>query len=355
MRVEKVVDHWLGPGDKDEEITPLMPQENAIHLQARSQSRFYGEWWYFDARLEDGHVVVGFLQASELMSRSPGVELHIYKPDGEKLSVVKRYSWSEVKASEKQCDVWVGQNRCYAEYPQGSSLPNHYLSIEEEGFKADLIFKSEVPGWKPGKGLTEYGKRGYFSWVVPAPRAKVSGKICYGGLEVSAKGIGYHDHNVVTADMRRILSHWYWGRIFAGDLTLLYAYVVTGKRFANHVSKPLMLAVRDRVILSSGEMKLREGKMLFDRRANRTYPSWLEIEIPHHVFLRLDVKRIVDASDFLTEMNPLIMNPAVRWVINRFVRPGWFRFESEYALEVFHEGKRHEEKGTTLHEMVALR
>ncbi len=58
-------------------------------------------------------------------------------------------------------------------------------------------------------------------------------------------------------------------------------------------------------------MKLKEEEMLFDRRANRTYPSWLEIEIPLYVFLRLDVKRIVDASDFLAEMNPVIMNPAV--------------------------------------------
>ncbi len=49
-------------------------------------------------------------------------------------------------------------------------------------------------------------KKGYFSWVVPAPRVKVSGKICYGGIEVNAKGIGCHDHNVVSADMRRILS-----------------------------------------------------------------------------------------------------------------------------------------------------
>ncbi len=78
MRVEKNVDHWLGPDEKDEEITPILPRENAIHLHARSQSKFYGEWGYFDARLEDGHVVVGFFQASELLSQSPEAELHIY-------------------------------------------------------------------------------------------------------------------------------------------------------------------------------------------------------------------------------------------------------------------------------------
>jgi len=355
LSVEKVIDHWLGPGEKDGESIPLSLQENGIHPKARSESRFYGEWWYFDARLEDGHVIVGFLQASELMSRRPGVELHIYCPDGNKLSVVKKYPLSELKASEDKCDVRVGDNRCYVDCSDGKSLPRHYLFIEEEGFLADLVFESVLPGWKPGKGLTEYGNRGYFSWIVPVPRAKVTGKIRYGDNEISTRGIGYHDHNVVTADMRRILSHWYWGRIFATDFTLLYAYVVTSKKFGCHVSKPLMLAFRDRVVLSTGEMRLKEGELLFDKKANRTYPSWLEVEVPGRLFLSLKVMRIVDCNDLLSGINPIIMNPAVRWLVNRFVRPGWFRFESEYNLRVFHEGRNYEEKGTTLHEMVALK
>ncbi len=79
MRTERVLDTWLGPGREDGVIVPLKPHENALYAP---KSRFYGEWWYFDARLEDGHVVVGFLQASELISRKPGVELHIYRPSG---------------------------------------------------------------------------------------------------------------------------------------------------------------------------------------------------------------------------------------------------------------------------------
>ncbi|WP_287154071.1 lipocalin-like domain-containing protein [Candidatus Solincola tengchongensis] len=354
MRIEPVVDEWLGPGEKDGEIIPLTPGENALHPEARS-SRYYGEWWYFDARLDDGHVVVGFIQASELMSRKPGIELHVYKPDGEKLSVVKKFSHEQLRASTEKCDVWVGDNHCYAEFPESGNLPVHHLHIAEDGMEADLTFRSEVPGWKPGKGRTRYGNRGYFAWVVPAPRAYVEGSVRFGGTTLRAKGIGYHDHNVVTADMRRILSFWYWGRLYTEEHTLLYAYVKTNRRFGGKASKPLMLARGGEVILSSGEMRLREGPPVFNQVANRTYPAFLEMGIPDRVFLRLEVKRIIDANDFLSELNPVIMNPAVKWLVNRFMRPGWFRFESDFLLRVTHDGRSVEETGTTLHEMVALR
>lgn len=354
MRIEPVVDEWLGPGEKDGEIVPLSARENGVNREA-ARSRFYGEWWYFDARLEDGHVVVGFLQASELMTRKPGIEIHVYKPSGEKLSVVKKFPASELRAAEERCDVWVGKNHCWAEWPEEGGLPTHHLFISEEGMELDLVFRSEVPGWKPGRGRTRYGDRGYFGWVVPIPRARVEGTVKYEGRTLKARGIGYHDHNVITADARRIISWWYWGRLYTDDFTLLYAYVRTRKRFGNVASKPLMLAYGDKVIVSSGEMTMTEGKAVFNPKANRTYPSWLELDIPGQVNLRLDVKRIIDCNDLLREMgHPVILNPVVRRLINRFMRPGWFRFESDFTLRVRHEGRDFEETGTTLHEMVAL-
>jgi hypothetical protein len=352
MKIVPVIDEWTGPGEKDGTIVPITPQENAVH---HVDSKFYGEWWYFDARLDDGHVVVGFIQASELMSGKPGIELHIYKPSGEKLSVVKKFSDSDLRASDEKCDAWVGKNHCYAEFPEGGGLPTHYLHISEDGMEADLTFTSELPGWKPGKGLTRYGDRGYFGWVVPIPRSKVTGTVKFEGKTLEAKGIGYHDHNVVTADMRRILSFWYWGRLYTDDFTCLYAYVRTQKRFANAASKPLMLAYKDKIIMSTGEVVMKDSDFAFDKTANREYPNRLLLEVPDQLSLEFKVKRIIDCGNLLKEMgHPIILNPATRWVVNRFMRPGWFRFESDFTLKVEHEGQSFERTGTTLHEMVAL-
>jgi len=349
---EKVVETWTGPGAKDEIIESIRLAENAIHPVG---GKFYGEWWYFDARLEDGHVVVGFLQASELMTRKPGIELHIYKPSGEKLSVVKSFSSDDLHASEKHCDVWVGKNHVYVVDPREGVLPVHRLSIDADALAADLTFYSEIPGWKPGEGKTYYGERGYFGWVVPVPRARVEGTIRINGAVIPARGIGYHDHNVVTADMRKILSRWHWGRLYNDDFTLLYANVRTRKRFGNVASNPLMLAYKDKVILSTGEMVVREGSPVFNSIADRTYPEHLEIEVPGHLVLKLQVRDVIDAHDFLADLYPIFRNSFVKWGVKKLIgRPGWFRFHSDYVLSVTYERTSSEQKGTTLHEMVAL-
>jgi hypothetical protein len=352
MKIENVVDAWGGPGDKDSVITPIKPEENALYAP---KSRFYGEWWYFDARLDDGHVVVGFLQASELMSRKPGIELHIYRPSGEKLSVVRKFSLTSLRASKEKCDVWVGKNHCQGDFPDGSDLPVHHMYINEGGMEADLKFESVLPGWKPGQGRTDYGDRGYFFWVVPVPRARVTGTVRIGDEVIEAKGTGYHDHNVITADARRIISHWYWGRLYTDDFTLLYAYVKTNKHFGGVASKPLMLAYKDKVILSSGEMVVTDSDFAYNDVAHREYPRALEIVVPGSLSLGFDVKDIIDAHDLLDDMPKALMNPVTRALVHRFVgRPGWFRFSSDFKLTVLHEGKTFKDEGTTLHEMVAL-
>jgi len=329
-------------------MTPLLPREDGAHP---IDDPNYVEHWYFDARLESGHVVVGFLWASEMMSHKPGVELHIYKPDGEKVSVVKSYQHNDLRASQQKCDVWVGKNHAYGEYPEDGGLPVYYLHLSEGDLSADLVFRSEVPGWKPGGGKTIYGDEGFFAWVVAVPRARVEGNIKMGDQVIQVRGIGYHDHNWETADLKKILLHWYWGRVYTEDFTLLYAYVKTNDRFGNAASKPLMLAYGDKIIHSTGEMVLRGGPDVFNKQADRTYPANLKIELPEILSLELTVKEVIDAHDFVGDQNRLI-----KWAVNTFIgRPGWFRFNSDFSLRVVTDGKVHEQTGTTLHEMVALR
>ena len=139
-------DMWTGEGEKDDIILPLEPGENAAHPV---DDKRYFEHWYFDARLDDGHTVVGFLQTSELVRRKPGVELHVYRPDGEKLSVVRSYPKSEVRASAEECDVTIGDNRCSSRLA-GGGLPVHRVHLAESDMEFDLTFENVLPGWKPG-------------------------------------------------------------------------------------------------------------------------------------------------------------------------------------------------------------
>jgi hypothetical protein len=345
---EEISETWTGPGQQDERIVPIKPEEDGVHPM---DDENYVEHWYFDARLDNGYLVVGFLWASQMMTHEPGMELHIYKPSGEKVQVIKSYSKSDLRASKEKCDVWVGKNHAYAVYPADGGLPVYHLFLSEGGLEADLTFYSEIQGWKPGGGRTDYGDEGLFAWVVAVPRARVEGTIKIGEETVPAKGIGYHDHNWETADLKKVISYWYWGRVYTEDFTLLYAYVKTNRRFGEVASKPMMLAHNDRIIYSTGEMNLKDSQYVFNQTANREYPRLLEIEVPGKMSLRLEVKDVIDAHDFLKDMNP-----AVKWAVNTFIgHPGWFRFRSDFTLKVEVDGVPHERKGQTLHEMVALR
>ncbi len=342
-----VLDTWTGPGQKDDSVTPLTPAEDAVHPLDHKN---YVEHWYFDARLEGGYMVVGFLWASEMLSREPAIELHIYKPSGEKVSVTKTYAPADLRVSEEKCDVWVGHNHAYATYPDEGGLPVYHLFISEGELEADLTFYSEVPGWKPGDGKTFYGEEEFFAWTVAVPRARVEGRIKCNDEVIPARGIGYHDHNWETADLRRVVAHWYWGRLYTDEFTLLYAYVKTNGRFGKVASKPMMLAHKDKIVYSTGEMILEEGPFVFNETADREYPSGLDITVPGKVSLQLVVKDVIDANDLLKDMNPVL-----KWLVNTFYgRPGWFRFNSDFTLQVQIEGKTYDCIGTTLHEMVAL-
>ena len=75
-------------------------------------------------------------------------------------------------------------------------------------------------------------------------------------------------------------------------------------------------------------------------------------------FLNLDsdirgTAMVISALAQLAPDSPLLP-PAVRWLMNRLMRPGWFRFESDFTLRAQHGGRSFSETGTTLHEMVAL-
>jgi hypothetical protein len=346
-----IVETWTGPGRQDGVVTPLEPVGNAAHLD---DHRHAFEHWYFDAHLDDGHTIVGFLQTRELMTHKPGVELHVYAPDGTRREVIRHYPESAVSASRDHCDVRIGDNHAVAEFPD-DGLPIHRLHLAEDDLEFDLTFHSEVPGWMPGRGKTTYGNTEYFAWAVGAPRARVSGTVRIGSTTLQAAGRGYHDHNWGVGDMKRIIDHWYWGRLYTEDITLVYAAVLTSPRYQASWATPLLIAHHDKLVLSTGEVEVTPGERVFNPVANRDYPTSLRLRVADQVDLRLDVREIVHAHDLLTDV-PVARSSLVKPMVNRFLaRPGYFRFRSDFSLSARLDGERHDRAGTTLHEMVALR
>ncbi len=359
-----ITEGWTGPGSKDGKLTTVQRSDNALHPHA---SKWAFEHWYYDARLDTGHTVVVFLQKrrpEEPPGSKPVVEVVVYFPDGTRRQIIKHYPHMAFEASAEQCQVRIGHNT--AELVGDDPLPVHRVKVSEDGVEFDLTFTNEVPSWMPGQGWTKYGAVDFFGWVVPGPRAAVSGTVVIDGESIEASGIGYHDHNWGVGNMTRVIDRWHWGRLYTEDFSVIYAMVKTQKRFDHHQSQPLMLAHKGEIILSTGELTLTEGPLQYDSDARRSYPTWIRMETEAavdgvsdaKVDLRMDVRQVIHGHDLLddipvvgTKVGGAILKPIIHKVVGH---PGYFRFLSDFELTVTIDGETTVERGTTLHELVAL-
>jgi hypothetical protein len=356
---QKIVDAWNGPGDRDGKLTVVTEQDNALHP---SDSKWAFEHWYFDAHLDTGHVVVAFLQKrrpEEPPGSRPVVELIVYYPDGTRRQVTQHHPKGDFSASAERCEVRIGESHAHSDY--SGELPVHQVHAVEEDLVFDLTFTNETPSWMPGSGLSHLGAN-TFGWVVPGPRARVTGAVTIDGERLEVTGRGYHDHNWGVGNMPRVIERWHWGRLYTDDFSLLYATVKSQKRFGFHESRPLMLAEGGDILLSTGEVTLTEGPMLHSDVAHRDYPQWLRLQVepnvddpdPIGVDLRLDVRRVIHAHDLLDDV-PVVRSRPVKPLVRLLVgHPGYFRFDSEFELTVTRGGVTRTETGRTLHELVAL-
>lgn len=348
-----IVEGWNGPGSKDAELTMVTPSHNGWH-DSTSKKAF--EHWYFDAHLDSGHTVIGFFtkrRPEERANCDPSVEMLVYGPDGSRRQIRKSYPKAQASFSTEQCDVTIGANTAL-QSTGANGLPMFAIHLAEDGMEFDLEFQNELPSWMPGRGDTFYGEVDHFGWCVGGPRERVTGSITLDGQTSQVTGIGYADHNWGVGDMKRIIDRWHWGRLYLDDFSLIFASVLTQKRMGAHMSRPLMLARDGEIILSTGEVEVSEGPLVFSPAANRSYPTWLRLQVPGRVDLTFTIERIIDQQDLLDEI-PIARTKLVKPLINKFIgRPGYFRFDSTYELTITLDGETVTRTGRTLHEMVAL-
>ncbi len=99
---------WYGPGRKDAIIADFKPEYDAIHIDMKKKGN--AEWWYFDARLDNGYMVIGFFRAKHERTGKTGVEITIYNPQGKKVQNIYDYKRSDLIVSKETADVKMGNN-----------------------------------------------------------------------------------------------------------------------------------------------------------------------------------------------------------------------------------------------------
>ncbi|OLS13315.1 MAG: hypothetical protein RBG13Loki_3098 [Promethearchaeota archaeon CR_4] len=330
----------------------MPPEDDGLHIELGKRGMY--EWWYFDAHFEGGYTIVAFFYAANPNpgnAGKAGVELTLLRPDGQKTQKFIRYSLNDFRASKEKADVKIGHNTLTSDYST-SSLPVYKIHLEEAGLAFDLIYSVSVHGWKPGSGFSHFADRGYFAWVVPIPRADVSGTIRDGDKTLSVSGVGYHDHNWLNFPFQMLIEYWMWGRVYSKNFTVSYAYIRCKPKVDNHVVKVLMLAQKENVILSTGEYELKKEDFEFSTPADHQYPKSLTFTIPDKLEMELKVQRVLEAENMLNNFSPVLRFLA-KYLLR--MKPGYFRLLSDFKVKVTHEGTSSTETGTTLHEIVAFK
>ncbi|RLI64554.1 hypothetical protein DRO91_08325 [Candidatus Heimdallarchaeota archaeon] len=137
--------------------------------------------------------MIVFFYARNHLSWKTKIEVTIYKPEGGKESYRFPFQTHEFKASQKKTDIKLRNNYLHVDY-SFAEAPVYELFVEEDEISIKLHFTGIVSGWKPSKGFTTFGQKGYFHWIVPLPRAQVKAQVRFGTEEFTKEGIGYHDH-----------------------------------------------------------------------------------------------------------------------------------------------------------------
>ena len=201
-------------------LVAVTPADNAQH---RSIFPEYIEWWYVDALLSRGYHLAGSLAVWGNLQRPNSCvvrsDFALTASNGTVVDFGERVPLASFCASDRRCDVRLNQN-----YLQ-DAVQGYLLHLQrDDGVSLDLTITPECPGFGYEHRFTANGSR-LFSWIVPAPRARVKGKLRNGREQISFVGIGYHDHNWASVSLSQELSAWQWGCFHGVDDTLLFAVV----------------------------------------------------------------------------------------------------------------------------------
>ncbi len=276
------------------EFAPFDPAEDGDHYQP--EPNFF-EWWYFDVTFKDGSYLVAIFHSSlyNAVDHKPTLDLRYYPPEGSPIVAIGRFDRTAYRSAPDRCQVSIDD--C-----QATDCGDHYrLKLRHGSLDAELSFWPQLPGWRAGTGhlFADSVSGHFFDWVVPLPRARVEGTLSVEGKTRDVAGIGYHDHNWGNFYLPAAFERWTWGRVLAGEWTVIFGDVVGRGKTSPHVT-PFMLARGDEILLATDRIQVHGQESAREPRTGAGYFCRLRMTTQQEpgVELTLTNHRAIDALDF---------------------------------------------------------
>ncbi len=328
----------------------VRPWEDGLRTDPEGKSF---EWWYFDASFSDGSTAVIFFSTKSIFNPAgkadPGVTIVITDPYGNTTEASDNPGRDNFSAGTDNLDVKIGNSFFIGD------LNKTRIYFEKDGIVADLTLVSEAPPWRPGSGISYYDtkKEKYFAWLPAIPYGTVAGTLRYNGETIAVEGTGYHDHNWGNIRLDKIKTQWYWGRAKIGEYTLIFSQMLTSPKYGGTLI-PVFYLAKDDIIISDLKFEYEFTASGWRQHpGGRDYPTKIRI-----VFYQDNLETAITISnpEFIEEKYLLEDAPWFVKVLSKpFTNPYYFRFKSDFELNIKDHGEQINKTGSGIFEMMLLR
>ena len=298
------------------------------------------EWWYFDAELEDGSLVVTYFYKVHFLKDQYFIGMNYTSPENENFFRLKYFNKDDVSFLKDSCRVIMKKNSFIGNLKKYNVTidPNDF---DNYGFSLDL--KSQIKPYRPQDGIINAGDD-YFAWLAAVPNGNVTGTVTVNGTEKKIKGTGYHDHNWGNTPLQKLFSSWTWFRGKAGPYTVILAELNTVKNRGGFDIPILFVADENQVVVNkfgNRELLTMKNELIKNYYPKKNEPQFSKFSIvsDNNISVKISGNEIIDNDEIFKRMNlpiPLnIFKPIINLAFKSSgIDPFYTRFSSTFTLKI---------------------
>ena len=315
------------------------------------------EWWYFDAELDDGSMVVAYFYKVHFLKDQFFIGFNYTSPEKEDFFKLKYFKKNEVSFQSDSCAVLMNKNSFSGNLNDYNIVLN---SDDFDGFGFNLNLKSLVSPYRPQDGIIKAGSD-YFAWLAAVPNGNVDGTITVRGEEKKIKGSGYHDHNWGNTPLQKLFKSWTWFRGKAGPYTVILAELNAVESRGGFDIPILFVADENKVLVDkfgNRELLTMKNNLIEDYYPSKNEPQFSNFLISTHdnVSVKISGNRVIDNIEIFKRMSPPVPLNLFKPVVNLAFKssgidPFYTRFASSFVLKI---DKNTEIDGTGVMEIMDL-
>ena len=275
-------------------VEDITLRDDAFH--GRGELPFI-EWWYFDAKLDNGYSLALGVQVLNIFARGIATtRLTLFQQGSVIMKSYEKYFLRDFSASSDVPSVFIEGNQVLlGTYDAVKDCFVYNVTLNAPEGSVSLQFVGVTKGWKRQQQTGDW-------WAVVLPHANVTGTITLNDTTMNVTGNGYHDHNWGIGPRVALHFGWFWGTCSSSNYTVTWAEIRTTRvtqlpiMVVNTIDGGYLEIPSETIWFSTDNISLDHFKRV---------PWFFNIEtITEHVFVVIDMEVIsVDHTEMLGFIN----------------------------------------------------